>query len=252
VTPVQVVTPTAVTQPKSTPVIRAKVLYSYTAQRSDELSIEEGQTVVIVDQSGDWWTAQLGSSSGAVPSTYVQIIPEAPKTVSKPATGAGARPPPMVGPSPAAIKRKETIGKSPAFLAAEKAAAAQRASTAAAAPSRPVEQPRARQLEANDDEGSNIRLGSSQQQHDVWASRVDPSVVRSVSGVCISHNNNSLFILFFYFFYFFRFQEEKKRQEALFELILTEQIYVKKLALIVEVPSFSFFFIIFISLTKFC
>ena len=50
-----------------------------------------------------------------------------------------------------------------------------------------------------------------------------------------------IILYLFYFFYFFRFQEEKKRQEALFELILTEQIYVKKLALIVEVPLFSFF-----------
>jgi hypothetical protein len=60
----------------------ARVVYDYEAQTSDELTIKEGQIVLITDDSDqDWWEATLKpvntfeeTLKGLVPLTYVEEV----------------------------------------------------------------------------------------------------------------------------------------------------------------------------------
>jgi len=53
-------------------VVAAEALHSYTAQRNNELSIEEGDLIFILDQTDkNWWKAKLDDKEGFVPSNYV-------------------------------------------------------------------------------------------------------------------------------------------------------------------------------------
>ncbi|KAI8996810.1 hypothetical protein BDB01DRAFT_845530 [Pilobolus umbonatus] len=54
---------------------QAKAIYTYDAQREDELTIEEGETVDILeaDDGSGWVKAQVGNEIGLVPANYVKI-----------------------------------------------------------------------------------------------------------------------------------------------------------------------------------
>jgi hypothetical protein len=61
--------------PASVTAIRAKVIYEYTAQKDDELSIEVDQIVDVLYQNADgWWEVKYGPSKGLVPAAYVELI----------------------------------------------------------------------------------------------------------------------------------------------------------------------------------
>ena len=56
---------------------QAQVLYEYTAQDDDQLSIKPGEIVTIIDASADlngWALAQKGDREGYVPAEYVRSI----------------------------------------------------------------------------------------------------------------------------------------------------------------------------------
>ena len=56
---------------------QAQVLYEYTAQDDDQLSIKPGEIVKIIDSSQDlngWALAQKGDKEGYVPAEYVRSI----------------------------------------------------------------------------------------------------------------------------------------------------------------------------------
>jgi len=55
-------------------VVRAKGAYPFQGQSPDELSFNPGDELVIIDQTGDWWTAEMGGRRGLIPANYVQLI----------------------------------------------------------------------------------------------------------------------------------------------------------------------------------
>ncbi|KAG5519677.1 hypothetical protein PMAC_001833 [Pneumocystis sp. 'macacae'] len=54
----------------------AKVLYNYVSTSSSELSVKEGDEIVVLekDDGSGWITARLGSQEGIVPTSYVKMI----------------------------------------------------------------------------------------------------------------------------------------------------------------------------------
>ncbi|CAC5389587.1 osteoclast-stimulating factor 1-like [Mytilus californianus] len=68
--------PPPVPKPGQVKVFRS--LYPYTAQQTDELSFDEGDTLYILDMhsSTDWWKAKCGNKIGLIPSNYVESSTE--------------------------------------------------------------------------------------------------------------------------------------------------------------------------------
>ena len=71
--------------------MRAKALFTYDAQQSDELTVPEGSVLYIVEKDGDgsgWWTCELQGRKGMVPANYLEEIapePAAPAPAPAPA-----------------------------------------------------------------------------------------------------------------------------------------------------------------------
>jgi hypothetical protein len=52
---------------------QARAIYTYTAQRSDELSFNEGDTITVLAKNPDgWWEGECGGSRGVFPGNYVE------------------------------------------------------------------------------------------------------------------------------------------------------------------------------------
>ena len=59
--------------------VKAKVIYSYHAQNDDELTLSEGQTLIVTDQKLEdpgWWRGELNGKTGVFPDNFVELIPE--------------------------------------------------------------------------------------------------------------------------------------------------------------------------------
>ena len=57
---------------------RAKVLYDYDAENEDELTIREGDIIVILDkhlEDSGWWKGELAGKSGVFPDNFVELLP---------------------------------------------------------------------------------------------------------------------------------------------------------------------------------
>ena len=50
---------------------RVRVLYDYAAAEDDELTMEAGQIIDVIDSEGDWWMGRIGVRIGNFPSNYV-------------------------------------------------------------------------------------------------------------------------------------------------------------------------------------
>lgn len=60
------------------PQVRAIVRYPYTAANEDELSLAEGDTVVVLDQNladAGWWRGELRGQVGVFPDNFVELLP---------------------------------------------------------------------------------------------------------------------------------------------------------------------------------
>ena len=58
-----------------TDVSKCEVQFSYTANQSDELTIEPGDVINVIDkQDQDWWQGELNGTVGIFPATYVLEI----------------------------------------------------------------------------------------------------------------------------------------------------------------------------------
>jgi len=54
--------------------VRARGVYPFESQSPDELSFNPGDELIIIDQSGEWWTAEMHGKRGLIPGNYVQLI----------------------------------------------------------------------------------------------------------------------------------------------------------------------------------
>lgn len=54
----------------------AKLLYKQEAKTDAEISVDEGETVVVLtDDNEDWWLVRHGTLEGYVPRTYLEVLP---------------------------------------------------------------------------------------------------------------------------------------------------------------------------------
>ncbi|KAJ3362417.1 Intersectin 1 (SH3 domain protein) [Allomyces javanicus] len=183
---------------------RARVLYDYEAQHGDEMSVAEGALVTVVDDTADaeWWMVMDdGGRSGLVPATYLERI------ANRPASVASSIPPdPFVaGDSDAGSMRSPPMfAIQSAWPDSSTSPTGSAAHTAAAHDTSHADWlavPSLRHKRSTQSVASHTTT---------WSSTMQPSLLASL-GV-----------------------EEKKRQEAIFELIVTEQAYVRDLQTVAD------------------
>jgi len=54
------------------------VLYSYKAENVDELSLDEGDIITILEkelEDSGWWKGELGGKIGVFPDNFVELLP---------------------------------------------------------------------------------------------------------------------------------------------------------------------------------
>jgi actin cytoskeleton-regulatory complex protein SLA1 len=50
------------------------VLYDFDGEGDDELSVNEGDRVIVLDNADDdWWKVRKGGEEGVLPATYVEV-----------------------------------------------------------------------------------------------------------------------------------------------------------------------------------
>ncbi|PFH55566.1 hypothetical protein XA68_18031 [Ophiocordyceps unilateralis] len=92
--------------PSSRSKVTAKVLYDFSSQRENELSIRVGDMVEIVQkESNGWWLAKNAQGQAWVPAAYVEE-----QTAPAPPPAAAPRPPP----APPSVKAKRAVPTPPA------------------------------------------------------------------------------------------------------------------------------------------
>ena len=65
-------------QNQTTTVQKAKVLYAYKAENPDELNLQVGDIVVVLDQAVEdvgWWKGELKGKIGVFPDNFVTLLP---------------------------------------------------------------------------------------------------------------------------------------------------------------------------------
>ena len=54
------------------------MLYSYSAENEDELSLEEGEILNVVEkdlEDSGWWRGEIGGRVGVFPDNFVELLP---------------------------------------------------------------------------------------------------------------------------------------------------------------------------------
>ncbi|ORX88366.1 hypothetical protein K493DRAFT_341344 [Basidiobolus meristosporus CBS 931.73] len=234
-------------------VLKAKALYDYTAQREDEMSLSEGMVIIVVDKSdSDWWLAKYESKSGLVPANYVEELP-----IQRKLRKASIPPKQVRKSSLSASSYPGVLGRRGSHSASALGSPSKKLS--GLGPSNLSKQltPKLTATESMDDdtdiEGEELRndtilrnqtlrrrRGSESASSRFLESRqirrsislnslTNPNILESAPGArrwaqCVGSNYaNSVN------------SEERKRQESIFELIATEQTYLRDLQLIISV-----------------
>ncbi|KOS23417.1 Myosin-1 [Escovopsis weberi] len=97
--------------------IMAKVLYDFSGQKENELSIKVGEFVEIVQKANNgWWLAKKDNSQAWIPAAYVEEQAAAPGPGPAPAPRAPPAPP-AAKTKPAAPAKRPAAGRKPADLA---------------------------------------------------------------------------------------------------------------------------------------
>ncbi|KAJ3373820.1 Intersectin 1 (SH3 domain protein) [Allomyces arbusculus] len=183
---------------------RARVLYDYEAQHGDEMSVAEGVLVTVVDDTADaeWWMVMDDSGrSGLVPATYLERIANRPASVAS-----------SVPPDPFAAPDSDAGSmRSPPMFAIQSAWPDSSNSPTVSASTHPAVHDTSHADWLAVPSLRHKRSTQSVASHTTtWSSTMQPSLLASL-GV-----------------------EEKKRQEAIFELIVTEQAYVRDLQTVAD------------------
>ncbi|KAJ3349104.1 Intersectin 1 (SH3 domain protein) [Allomyces javanicus] len=183
---------------------RARVLYDYEAQHGDEMSVAEGALVTVVDDTADaeWWMVMDdGGRSGLVPATYLERIANRPASVAS-----------SVPPDPFAAPESDAGSmRSPPMFAIQSAWPDSSTSPTVSATTHAAAHDTSHADWLAVPSLRHKRSTQSVASHTTtWSSTMQPSLLASL-GV-----------------------EEKKRQEAIFELIVTEQAYVRDLQTVAD------------------
>lgn len=59
-------------------VLKAKVIYEYKAENPDELHLNVGDVIVVLDQNLEdvgWWKGDLNGKIGVFPDNFVELMP---------------------------------------------------------------------------------------------------------------------------------------------------------------------------------
>ncbi|KAJ3203501.1 Intersectin 1 (SH3 domain protein), partial [Dinochytrium kinnereticum] len=186
-------------EPPMTPLCRAEAMYDYDANRGDEIDIKTGDVVDVYSRDGEWWQIGVGERRGVVPGIYLKEIKH----------DEGPPPPPLVPVKP----KKEDAAFLGVFGVPQQRQGSEYSFTSHGGGG---------VLGDGGGEFGNISMsrdgsggGGSQRgsvaggQH--WVTVVAQSDFERLT------------------------LEERKRQEAIYELIQTEQSYVRDLQIIFEV-----------------
>eukprot|EP00058_Branchiostoma_floridae_P004305 XP_002589793.1 hypothetical protein BRAFLDRAFT_125895 [Branchiostoma floridae] len=95
------------------PVEKAKVLFDYTAENEDELTLKVGEVIIIRSKESvdsGWWEGEVGGRVGVFPDNFVELLPpEEPPRPKKP-------PPPSASVKPVGGSIEEKLDKKSATL----------------------------------------------------------------------------------------------------------------------------------------
>ncbi|XP_043196241.1 intersectin-1-like isoform X3 [Amphibalanus amphitrite] len=58
---------------------RYVALYTYESSEPGDLVFQQGDTILVTEKHGEWWTGTLGAATGIFPSNYVQLLEEQPE-----------------------------------------------------------------------------------------------------------------------------------------------------------------------------
>ncbi|KAI9842923.1 MAG: hypothetical protein M1837_006755 [Sclerophora amabilis] len=88
---------------------RGKMVYSYEANGDDEISLEDGKEVVVVepDDGTGWTRVRSGALEGLVPTAYVEELPSGPIAVDRPVSTYSSSSTSLAGSSTALGKKKQ-------------------------------------------------------------------------------------------------------------------------------------------------
>lgn len=84
-----------VMQPSPGKVMKAVARYRYQSRRADELGLEKGEEIIVLEKEGDgWWRGKCGNKEGWFPANYVEEVKvaEPPPTSNTPVVPVSKRP----------------------------------------------------------------------------------------------------------------------------------------------------------------
>jgi len=74
-------------------VMKAVARYKYTSRRADELGLEKGEEIIVLEKEGDgWWRGKCGNKEGWFPANYVEEVKVAEPTTNTPAVPVSKKP----------------------------------------------------------------------------------------------------------------------------------------------------------------
>ena len=74
-------------------VVKAVARYKYTSRRADELGLEKGEEIIVLEKEGDgWWRGKSGNREGWFPANYVEEKVSEPTPTSTPTVPVSKKP----------------------------------------------------------------------------------------------------------------------------------------------------------------